>query len=212
MTMFTPPTGIKRRADDALDDEQRFTKRFNLLNIVDNPSKLYIPVDTRSTYDNDPTDSTTTASPLPESDGMAIDDTPHRVYVHDLDAELAAIEAEEERDRANHLIFIPDIEQALAVVPKYMLRDHTRDNQGKELVLYGTSEGSTESDEQDVVRRAIMDTKRRAREQWSRQREEAGHDYAVETAHGFGVGDYVEEEPHSQGALAEVDEDAMDIE
>ncbi|GAM82705.1 hypothetical protein ANO11243_006890 [Dothideomycetidae sp. 11243] len=202
--------GVKRQADDALDDEQRFTKRFNLLNIVDNPSKLYIPLDTRHHVDSD-------------TDTMAVDDTPHRVYIHDLDAEVAAIDAADAAERANTMIFLPDIERALvAPVPKRVLL-HPVDVRGKELVLYGagaSADGDAER-ERDAVRRAIADTQRRARERWKCEHAGAASAAAVdaevvETAHGFDADEYEPREarPHTNGKTEQhqdEDEDAMDI-
>ncbi|TKX27182.1 hypothetical protein C1H76_0476 [Elsinoe australis] len=247
-TMTTPnlhQAGIKRRADDTLDDEQRFAKRFNLLNIgrpppppspprkpqlnspVDHPSKLYIPVST-----NSPAPTTTTApppsAPTSEPDAMPIDDTPHRIYIHDLDAEVASCSPPSEPQ----LVFLPDIERHFARIPSHILRGAgaATDNSGKELVLYETpgAEGGR-SQEQDLVRRAMEETRRRKREEWGRRARQTWKGEGTETAHGFGGedwGDGVGEEGRDEGAEARVmgwgeirdreegeeeDGDAMDI-
>lgn len=204
MATTTTHAGVKRPADDSLDDEHRFTKRFNLLNIrklppyhaphpsltnlitVDNPSKLYIPI---ANNDNVP------PPPRPHTpDGMAIDDTPHRVYVHDLDAEVASIDAEEAAlAETKRLVFLPDIERALAAAPARVLREQPAlGTRGKELVLY---------------RAPVVDVGNRGG---------GGGGGMVETAHGYGEGDWDQDEPEERGQQEEQqqqrDEDAMDIE
>lgn len=239
-TIMTPTSndrGVKRPPDDSLDDEQRFTKRFNLLNIsqsqlllsrrritdtafqVDNPSKLYIPVPTTS--DNDSHYSSTSIHPSRPStdkeDTMHLDDTPDKIYIHDLEAELASLAPEPEE----RLIFLPDIERALARLPKQVFihpSEAARGSQGKELVLYGPGGNHGEdSDEEteDLVRRAIGETKARARREWRERNRQVNEGEGVETAHGFEEGEYGHFDGQGMAHTTretEVDEDAMDIE
>ncbi|PNS17980.1 Oxysterol-binding isoform B [Sphaceloma murrayae] len=174
--------GVKRPADDSLDDEQRFAKRFNLLNIVDNPSKLYIPVPSHNGYQPSPLAPSAVGPPeTTDPDTMPVDDTAHRVFIHDLDAELAS-----ESDSGPSLVFLPDIEKHLTRIPHRLLRPDSRDGQGKELVLYDTG-GAQGSEEQDLVRRAMEETRRRKREEWERRtRQTFDKEGVTETAHGFG--------------------------
>ncbi|KAF1353711.1 hypothetical protein BDV97DRAFT_286282, partial [Delphinella strobiligena] len=149
------PRGIKRAQDDALDDEQRFAKRFHLLNL-DNRDKLYIPLPS-------PPQHTVHANIQPNSrpdDHMHLDDTKDRVYIHSLDDELADIESDEER-----LIFLPDIEKKMTKIPQHVLTGTSSDsNQGQELVLYSVPASLSVPADKDSVRKAILESRQRARE------------------------------------------------
>ncbi|KAK5239060.1 hypothetical protein LTR16_012340, partial [Cryomyces antarcticus] len=133
---------------------------------------------------------------------MQVEDTKDRVYVHDIDAELADIESDEER-----LVFLPDVEKRLTRIPKQVLmgeKRHTEDNQ--ELVLYKVPESLSVPQEHDSVRKAILETRERARQ---RQAELARGSIETraqaEIAHGFEPSLYVMEEDQNP------DPDAMDI-
>ncbi|KAF1997484.1 hypothetical protein P154DRAFT_578901 [Amniculicola lignicola CBS 123094] len=96
----------------------------------------------------------------PISPDMHIDDTPHRIYIHDLAAELSDLSSDEETP-----IFLPDIEKHLAKIPRHVLMGEeelkaTRDNQ---LVVYGVPSSLTVPEEQDRVRRAIAEARERIR-------------------------------------------------
>lgn len=52
---------------------------------------------------------------------MAIDDTPHRIIINDLEAEIAAIEADEAADR--NTVFIPDIDKKVSAIPQRLLQN-----------------------------------------------------------------------------------------
>ncbi|KAK3620449.1 hypothetical protein LTR56_022733 [Elasticomyces elasticus] len=219
--------GLKRKQgpDDAsLNDQQRFTKRFNLLSI-DNaaqPSSLYIPVNNPAAAQNGP--------PLPQhpraqqhGDGreeelMQVDSTPTRVYIHDLDAELA----EDDSPTSSHppLVFLPDIEARLSRLPRQVLLNRNDDeHEGQQLVLYATPKSLTIEDEgRDVVRKAIIEARQRAQEKsveearmrqvdmenkYDCSRRDTGEVLGMgEVAHGYSVG---------YEADAEEDPDAMDI-
>ncbi|KAF2253190.1 hypothetical protein BU26DRAFT_515564 [Trematosphaeria pertusa] len=171
------PHGKKRAADGSLESEQRLSKRFDLLNLVDsNGTRLYIPVAGSS----DPADNASAAAkhapkpvapatekkrerkprPPPPDDCMQVEDTPHRVYIHDLAAELSDIESDEENP-----VFLSDIEKHLAKIPMHVLvgpePKPTRDNQ---LVLYNIPSSLTVPEEQDSVRKAIVEARARVRE------------------------------------------------
>ena len=222
--------GVKRVADESNDDALRFTKRFNLLSIGTSSPSLHShgrgltaaaldpQANGNSNYYIPLTPSPTNGTPIPpqtglgatvEDDSMNVDDTRHRVYVQNLDAELAEIEANEPDER---LIFLPDIEKHFSRIPEHILsnpQDATRQQQ--ELVLYSVPRSLTLDESQDSVRKAILEARQRARD---KAVEEARHQemerqYAkgdgdvVETAHGYGSG---YEQP------ADEDADAMDIE
>lgn len=81
------------------------------------------------------------------------------MYVGDLDEELVDTEPEEKR-----LIFIPDIEQHLNRIPKAILQQENTTSTGSEMVLYHIPESLSVPREQDSVRKAIIESRQRARE------------------------------------------------
>jgi hypothetical protein len=182
---FPPAQGQKKRpASDGLENEQRLSKRFDLLNLVDNNgTRLYIPVSSQNPSQNpsQPLSATTSsfkppkpiALPVePESkkpkkpqvrpvdDFMQVEDTPNRVYIHDLAAELSDIESDEENP-----IFLADIEKHLSKIPKHVLMGPepkaTRENQ---LVLYNIPSSISVPQEEDNVRKAIVEARARMRD------------------------------------------------
>ncbi len=90
---------------------------------------------------------------------MQLDDTKEKVYIYNLDQELADIESEEER-----LVFLPDIEKKLGKIPKSLLRGHSQPAVNTQMVLYNVPSSLTVAPEQDNVRKAIIETRARARE------------------------------------------------
>ncbi|KAJ6121837.1 hypothetical protein N7512_004302 [Penicillium capsulatum] len=83
-----------------------------------------------------------------------LDDTQHTTYIHDLDQELA--DPEPAKD---HLVLHP-VAAKLMTVPDALLSNPAR---GKELVLYTEPASLTVPREQDSVRRAIIESRARAR-------------------------------------------------
>lgn len=174
----------KRAADAPLENEQRLSKRFDLLNL-DNPnSRLYIPVpgscDTPTTS-HGPQDPVSTPHPLaatiplqksaplrapraPRSDdGMQVEDTPHRVYISDLAAEISDIESDEDNP-----IFLPDIEKHLAKIPRHVLlggrSQELKASEYNQVVLYNVPASLTVPAELDGVRKAIVEARQRIRD------------------------------------------------
>ncbi|KAK2759055.1 hypothetical protein FQN54_003154 [Arachnomyces sp. PD_36] len=152
--------GQKRPADDELEGEQPLTKKLGRLHIGGHPPRLNGdgPA-TRSDGAKGP--STSQRSPEP-GDSMLLDDTKDTIYIHDLEKELEDIEAEEQ-----NVAFLPEIEKRLTAIPKSVLRDEKPTN--SELVLYRLPTSLTVSEDKDSVRRAIADTRKRAREAESHQ-------------------------------------------
>ena len=95
---------------------------------------------------------------------MHLDDSRDRVYIHNLDDELSDIESEEEK-----LLFLPDIEKRLAKIPKSVLMGRSPSHVGNEVVLYSVPESLSVPPEQDNVRKAIIETRARAREKQTRE-------------------------------------------
>jgi hypothetical protein len=170
--------GTKRPAPDELEGEQRLAKRFNLLNLgtfgermfpsppkcreterslirgsflAEHHGKLYIPVD------NAPV----TQPPQQNADNefMEVEDTKHKVYIYDLDKELAEEESDEDRP-----IFLPDIEKHLHKIPKHILiGDDAKAMANMQMVLYNVPTSLTVPVEQDSVHRAIAESRQRTR-------------------------------------------------
>lgn len=87
---------------------------------------------------------------------MILDDTKHTSYIYDIERELASIEAEEKR-----ITFLPDIEKALNAIPKSILSE--RKPEQNELVLYRVPRSLTVAEDQDNVRKAIIESRARVR-------------------------------------------------
>jgi len=137
---------------------------------------------------------------------MRLDDTRDRIYIHDLDEELADAEPNEER-----LIFLPDIEKKLSKIPAHVLTgDNNAASDGQQLVLYSVPSSLSVPEADDNVRKAIVDARRRARDKTARDAAAVGErmgsaysESSTETAHGLGAEDHMVEDK---------DPDAMDIE
>ncbi|KAJ5675880.1 hypothetical protein N7462_008777 [Penicillium macrosclerotiorum] len=134
--------GKKRPAEGDPDGAQPLTKRFGRLQI-DNE-----PVVARAQRDVLPA-----AGPPPQSDMMLLDDTRYTTYIHDLDQELAESDAS-----PDHLVLLPLAQRMIS--PNATL---STSSQGKELVLYTEPSSLTVSKEQDSVRKAIIESRSRAR-------------------------------------------------
>lgn len=85
---------------------------------------------------------------------MMLDDTKHTTYIHDLDRELADIDSTD-RD----LVILP-LAAKLISVPDSVL---SAPAQSKELVLYTEPSSLTVPKERDSVRKAIIESRARAR-------------------------------------------------
>lgn len=91
---------------------------------------------------------------------MDVEDTPHRVYIHNLDAELADIESDEDTP-----IFLADIEKHLAKIPTHLLRaPDPKPTEHNQVVLYNVPQSLTVDRERDGVRMAIAEARERIRE------------------------------------------------
>ncbi|KAI6874849.1 hypothetical protein KC338_g1015 [Hortaea werneckii] len=196
----------KRPADESnLNDDQRFTKRFNLLSLGNRQdqsdgenahasSNYYIPVSPSlkpNASASDGRNDARQASPKGE-ELMAVDDTRDRVYIHNLDDELAEIETSDEE----RLIFLPDIEKKLSRLPSHVLTGQKHDK-NQELVLYSVPQSLTPSEESDITRKTILEARQRARdkaaeearqEDMMRRYQTGDCDDDVEPAHGYSGG------------------------
>ncbi len=99
---------------------------------------------------------------------MALDETRHRVHINNLEKEIAEIEAEEED--AKKTIFIPDVDKRLfeTRIPKPVLANKSGEiggmNRDQALVLYDFPKSLTVDEGHDIVRKAILEARQRARE------------------------------------------------
>ncbi|KAL9612185.1 MAG: hypothetical protein Q9167_003221 [Letrouitia subvulpina] len=164
-----PPHGQKRPADDDLASEQRLAKRFNLLNLAllhlcvelttaaEHNGKLYVPVEPSAPPGQ-------ISAPNIESGSMQLDDTKGKVYIHNLDAELAEVSSDDEK-----LVFLPDIEKKFAKIPRSVLTSQNPPRTNNQVVLYNVPSSLSVPQEQDNVRRAIIDSRARTREKQAQE-------------------------------------------
>ena len=134
---------------------------------------------------------------------MQMDDTKDKVYIYNLDDELRAVDEDEEK-----LVFLPDIERKLNKIPESLLRGHGQPLANSEVVLYQVPSSLSVPEEQDNVRKAIIESRARARE---KQLDEAkllqnGVTKAAAPINGLG-----HQEHHSAPADEDDDFDAMDL-
>ena len=162
------PHGVKRRAEEDPRDDQRLAKRFDLLNLgkwvlnilqcvynllmrfPEHNGKLYVPV-------SQPPSRRPVATEGAE-DSMHLDDTKDKVYINNLDEQISEIEAEE------RMVFLPDIEKKLGKIPHYLLTGDIRPTAENQMVLYGVPASISVPEEQDNVRKAMIESRARARE------------------------------------------------
>jgi hypothetical protein len=124
-----------------------------------NGQKLYVPVE-HPTPTTSPKKSP--AQTQDDDDTMRLDDTKHKVYIYDLDAELSDSESDDGR-----LVFLPDIEKHLREtrIPPSILANSEGElaGQNQQLILYNIPSSLTVPEEKDSVRKAIIETRARAR-------------------------------------------------
>ena len=99
---------------------------------------------------------------------MRVDDSKYKVYIYNIDDELSSSDSEHDDGR---LVFLPDIEKHLSAnrIPPAVLANSDGELAGMQLVLYNPPTSLTVPQEQDSVRKAIIESRARFRE---RQREE----------------------------------------
>lgn len=90
---------------------------------------------------------------------MQLDDTKEKIYIHDLDQELCDVESEEEK-----LVFLPDIEKKLGKLMQSVLTSQSQPVTSSEMILYNVPSSLSVPREQDNVRKAIIETRARARD------------------------------------------------
>jgi hypothetical protein len=122
-----------------------------------------------------------------EEDIMQLDDTKHKVYIYDLDAELSDSESSSDEGK---LVFLPDIEKHLREtrIPPRILANSEGELAGNnlQLVLYNVPSSLTVPEEQDSVRRAIVETRARARARQEQRRLQGTREARTENKAGSG--------------------------
>lgn len=177
-TMQPPPTLGKRKAET--QDNERLSKRLSLLNLERNGSKLYVPVETLPAA---PTPQIDTQASLPAQESMQLDDSKHKVYIYNLDDELSS----ESEDEEGKLVFLSDIEKHLREtrIPQHILANRDGELAGMQLVLYSDPRSLSVPEEEDGVRKAIIEARQRARERQRLELEggQASSEKALKGAH-----------------------------
>ncbi|PGH13140.1 hypothetical protein AJ79_03847 [Helicocarpus griseus UAMH5409] len=177
--------GKKRPAADELEGEQPLAKKFGLLHIAQQHPPPIATNHAAAKHTQTPTPTPSPhASISPANDGMQIDETAHRVYIHDLDSEIAETEAQE-----NNIAFLPEIEKRLMSVPKSVLANKPHANNA--LVLYRVPSSLSVPEPEDNVRRAIEEARERARAKAiAREKEKEKKEAEMQTERTHEDGDY----------------------
>ncbi|RBR24960.1 uncharacterized protein FIESC28_02230 [Fusarium coffeatum] len=163
----------KRKADT--QDNERLSKRLSLLNLEKSGNKLYVPVEEpTASIPAVPTSSSNTPNvpanlPTPD-ETMQLDDSKHKVYIYNIDDELSS---DSESDDPGKLVFLPDIEKHLRAnrIPPSVLANSEGELAGMQVVLYSDPKSLTVPEDKDSVRKAIIESRQRAREQQRLERE-----------------------------------------
>ncbi|KAM7194489.1 hypothetical protein V8F33_007199 [Rhypophila sp. PSN 637] len=176
-----PQQQRKRKAEAQPENNERLSKRMSLLNLEHGGTKLYVPVENPQSQLQSSSPTSTCNSPLnkqqshngvtpnDDDDIMHLDDSKHKVYIYNLDDELSS-ESEAE-DGSGRMVFLPDIEKHLRdkrILPSYMLNNGLTagpsDPADMALVLYQIPSSISVPEEQDSVRKAIIEARARMRE------------------------------------------------
>lgn len=91
------------------------------------------------------------------ADQMLLDDTKSTIFIHDIDRELAESDTQEDT-----ISILPGVAGTLLSIPNTLITDTKP--QSHELVLYQEPKSLSVPEEQDNVRRAIAETRARARQ------------------------------------------------
>ncbi|KAG8163749.1 hypothetical protein KVR01_007046 [Diaporthe batatas] len=185
----------KRKAETQDAHNERLSKRLSLLNLEQNGSKLYVPVEQPSpsqpannASSSSSSSSSAAAAAVPGAamtaggdEMMLLDDTKHKVYIYNLDDELSS-DADSDPDDAR-LVFLPDVERHLRAnrivpgipgtsVPRPILPNKDGELAGMQLVLYDDGVRSVSvPEEQDSVRKAIIEARERHRRRQQDERD-----------------------------------------
>ncbi|KAM5355497.1 hypothetical protein ACJ41O_002143 [Fusarium nematophilum] len=164
---------LRRKRKAETQDNERLSKRLSLLNLEQSGNKLYVPVEEPSNTAPSPSNAASSSSSRNRSvpdDSMQLDDSKHKVYIYNIDDELSS---DSDNDDPAKLIFLPDIEKHLRAnrIPPSVLANSEGELAGMQVVLYSDPKSLTVPEDKDSVRKAIIESRRRTREQQRLQRE-----------------------------------------
>jgi hypothetical protein len=120
-----------------------------------------VPVEHPSRGTSRPSNKSKASAQTRDDDAMQVDDSKHKVYIYDLDAELSESESDDGK-----LVFLPDIEKHLreSRIPPSVLANSEGELAGnKQLVLYNVPSSLSVPEAQDSVRKAIIEARARVR-------------------------------------------------
>ncbi|KAJ2986281.1 hypothetical protein NUW58_g5105 [Xylaria curta] len=175
---------MRKRKPESQDNE-RLSKRLSLLNLEKNGHKLYVPVESPSVQSipehpgyRSPVQSPSLSAVVAD-DGMQLDNTKHKVYIYDLDAELSSADENSEGESLpgsptsgrGRLVFLPDIEKHMyrTRIPPAVLANKEGELAGHDIndmqmVLYSEPSSLTVPREHDSVRKAVLEARARMRQ------------------------------------------------
>ncbi|KAK7914394.1 hypothetical protein PG985_012097 [Apiospora marii] len=203
MSPITPRKMRKRKAES--QDNERLSKRLSLLNLADvvaplvernGREKLYVPVESPHLRPTEPN----SLKQIPESDEMELDNSKHKVYIYDLDAELS--------------------DSGEVASPPSILANKDGELAGMQMVLYSEPSSLTVPEEHDSVRKAIIESRARLRQQQKGVEASGSASSSPSPRVPNGLNNLANDPPsHANGVLdttpmgetAEYDPDAMDM-
>nr|CDP23490.1 Putative protein of unknown function [Podospora anserina S mat+] len=210
----------KRKPDAPPENNERLSKRMSLLNLEHSGPKLYVPVEQGDSHNQSLPDLNAIHhqqqlqsqrrshghhkhTPMDDS-MMQLDDTKHKVYIYNLDDELSSSDNETDDGK---LIFLPDIEKHLKshrIPPNILASPSPQEMADRQLVLYRVPSSITVPEEQDSVRKAIIEARQRMREKQEAERAAAAmREVPVDSTVMFSA-------PQASSSSAE-DPDAMEL-
>ena len=232
----------KRKAEN--QDNERLSKRLSLLNLglysylssgmyytsilivlaERNGQKLYVPVEQPTVSNTSSASFSRPKSPAQKvqtqnDDIMQLDDSKHKVYIYDLDAELSDSESSDD----GRLVFLPDIQKHLREtrIPPSILANSDGELAGmnNQLVLYNVPSSLTVPEELDSVRKAIIETRARVRaKQEQKRNEEIRNAQTITATNGVDARDWYNGMTNGVSAsvpapqvMVDNDPDAMDL-
>lgn len=159
-----------------------------------NGNKLYVPVESPQLRPLEAAAANNALSRIPEGDSndgddMQLDDTKHKVYIYNLDDELASSsdgESSADEGQQGRLMFLPDIQKHLLQnrIPPSVLANSEGELAGMQLVLYREPESLSVPEEHDSVRRAVIEARNRLREK-QRGEQQQQHEAGIASSSSF---------------------------
>jgi hypothetical protein len=139
---------------------------------------------------------------------MQVEDTKNKVYIFDLDKELAEIESGEDTP-----VFIPDIEKHIMKLPKSVLiGDDVKAAANKQMILYRPPPSFTAPTDKNCIRKAIIESRRIAKEKQASQVLDSPNGFVASRCHSILQAQLDRPIKESvQPAIVNDDPDAMDI-